>query len=303
MDVSGVLQSRMCGDRFDLSSAGRARDDGEMLRKEASERYRVHRGEQVDLEALDASDKGLWEKGSKSTHAEMMQEKLEELKELQNQLFAEGKHKVLVVMQAMDAGGKDGCVKNVFSSMDPQGVHVTAFKSPSEKELSHDFLWRVHREVPAKGMISVFNRSHYEDIIAVQVKNFFGEDVWKKRYRHVVDFEQMLTDEGTKIVKIFLNISKEEQRERLQDRLDNEEKHWKFNPDDLADRELWDDFMHVYADVLSKTSTEDAPWHVVPANRKWYRNLAVAQIMINALKDLKMEYPQITWDPKTIELK
>lgn len=271
-----------------------------MLKKQASEMYRVRGGGPVDLGALDPADTGLWTEGSKGAQKKLMKEKLKELKELQNLLYAEGKHKVLVVMQAMDTGGKDGCVRSVFSSMDPQGVHVAPFKAPSSVELSHDYLWRVHKQVPAKGMVAVFNRSHYEDIIAVRVKKIFGEDVWGKRYGHIMNFEQMLADEGTKIVKIFLNISKNEQRERLQARLDTPAKWWKFNPGDLADREHWDAFMSVYGDVLSRTSTEVAPWHVVPANRKWYRDLVVAQIMINALKDLDMQYPEVTWDPKSI---
>lgn len=285
-----------------LSYGGLSENDEGMLNKEASERYRVRHGEKVDMAQLDPADQGLWEEGSKREHKALLKEKLNELEELQTQLYAEGKHKVLVVIQAMDAGGKDGCVKKVFASMDPKGVHVSSFKKPSSKELAHDYLWRIHKQVPAKGMVSVFNRSHYEDIIAVRVKNIFPESVWEKRFDHIVNFEQMLVDEGTKIVKIFLNISKEEQRERLQDRLDHQEKWWKFNPGDLDDRAKWDEFMEAYEDVLGRTSTDDAPWHVVPANRKWYRNLVVAQIMINALKDLKMEYPKVEWDPKEMKV-
>lgn len=277
-------------------------DDLAMLRSEASELYKVKPGEVVDVTSFDPSDQALWEVGVKEEYKKIFKEQLAELRELQNVLYAEGKHKVLVVMQAMDAGGKDGCVKKVFSTMDPQGVHVSAFKAPNKKELAHDFLWRVHQKVPAKGMISVFNRSHYEDIIAVRVKKIFGEDVWRKRYNHIVNFEQMLADEGTKIVKIFLNISKDEQKGRLQDRLDNPDKWWKFNPGDLDDRAQWSEFMEAYNDVLSKTSTDEAPWHVVPANKKWYRNLAVAQIMINALKDLQMEYPKVEWNAEDMEV-
>ena len=273
-----------------------------MLNKEASERCRIYPGEKVDVNQLDPADQGLWVEGCKAEYKALMKEKLKELEELQTQLYAESKHKVLVVMQAMDAGGKDGCVKRVFSSMDPKGVHVSPFKKPSAKELSHDYLWRIHKQAPAEGMVSVFNRSHYEDIIAVRVKNIFPKDVWEKRYDHIVNFEQMLADEGTKIVKVFLNISKEEQRERLQDRLDNQDKWWKFNPGDLDDRAMWDDFMEAYGDLFSRTSTDDAPWHVVPANRKWYRNLVVAQIIINALKDLNMEYPKVDWNSNEMKV-
>lgn len=273
-----------------------------MLTDEASVMYRVEPGVEIDLTTQDPSDKGLWEDGSKSIHKAMLLEKLDELKALQNLLFAEGKQKVLIVVQAMDAGGKDGCAKNVFSSMDPQGLHVKAFKSPHKEELAHDFLWRVHKAAPPKGMIAVFNRSHYEDIIAVRVKKLFPEKVWKNRYRHVVDFEKMLSDEGTKIVKIFLNISKEEQRERLQARLDVPAKLWKFDPGDLVDRARWDEFMVAYSDLISKTSYDHAPWHVVPSDRKWYRNLVVAQIVINALKDLKMEFPEVKWNPEDMHV-
>ncbi|MFC4993723.1 PPK2 family polyphosphate kinase [Rubritalea tangerina] len=269
-----------------------------MLIDEASTRYRVEPGQVIDLNMLDSSDKGLWVSGVKAEHSDLLHEKLAELKALQNQLFAEGKHKVLVVIQAMDAGGKDGCAKKVFSSMDPQGVHVKAFKAPHEEELSYDFLWRIHKAVPQKGMIAVFNRSHYEDIIAVRVKRLFPEQVWKNRYRHVIDFEKMLADEGTKIVKIFLNISKEEQGERLQARLDDPAKLWKFEPEDLADRKRWGEFMEAYSDLLSRTSTDYAPWHIVPADRKWYRNLVVAQIMINALRELDMKFPEVKWKPE-----
>ncbi|MEO1857153.1 MAG: PPK2 family polyphosphate kinase [Rubritalea sp.] len=271
-----------------------------MLTNEASLMYRVYPGGEVDLTSQDPSDKGVWKNSSKSDYEAMMQEKLDELKSLQNMLFAEGKHKVLIVVQAMDAGGKDGCARNVFSSMDPQGVHVKAFKAPHEEELDHDFLWRVHKAVLSRGMISVFNRSHYEDLIAVRVKKLCPEKVWRNRYRHIVDFEKMLSDEGTKIVKIFLNISKEEQRERLQARLDDPDKLWKFEPGGLADRARWDDFMVAYNELISETSYDHAPWHVVPSDRKWYRNLVVAQIVINALKELKMEFPEAEWDPKDI---
>jgi PPK2 family polyphosphate:nucleotide phosphotransferase len=209
---------------------------------------------------------------------------------------------VLVVMQAMDTGGKDGCIKHVFSHIDPQGIHVRSFKKPSEEEMSYDFLWRVHAKVPHRGQLVIFNRSHYEDIIAVRVKKLFPDEVWKRRQRHVVEFERMLAEEGTTIVKIFLHISKQEQKKRLEARLENPMKHWKFNPDDLADRARWDEFMHAYEDVIGKTSTEFAPWFIVPADRKWYRNLCVARIMLDTLKGLDMELPKIDWEPKDVRI-
>jgi len=268
--------------------------------KRSSREYRVKEGEQIDLTKMETRDKSLYD-GGKQDHYEELHELREELREMQNLLYAEGKHKLLVVIQAMDTGGKDGCVKSVFGRVDPQGINVSAFKKPSEEELAHDYLWRIHQHVPANGMISVFNRSHYEDIIAVRVKKIFPESVWSKRYRHIIEFERMLADEGTKIVKIFLNISKEEQKERLQERLDDTAKHWKFNPGDLEDRERWDEFMVAYSELISKTSTDHAPWYVIPADRKWYRNLTVSQIVIDAIKSLNMDYPQIEWNPETFQ--
>jgi PPK2 family polyphosphate:nucleotide phosphotransferase len=202
----------------------------------------------------------------------------------------------------MDTGGKDGCVKHVFSRVDPQGVHVKAFKKPNQDELSRDFLWRVHPHVPGNGQIVIFNRSHYEDILAVRVKKIFEDEVWKRRYRHVIEFERMLAEEGTTILKIFLHITKDEQKRRIESRLVNPDKHWKLNPEDLADRARWDDFQRAYEDLIAKTSTEDAPWYVVPANRKWYRNLVVARLVVDTLKGLGMSYPKLGWDPQSVTL-
>jgi len=221
----------------------------------------------------------------------------------QRVLYAQGKKKLLIVIQAMDTGGKDGCIRKVLSRVDPQGVKVTSFKAPSTKELSHDFLWRVHQVVPASGEIAVFNRSHYEDIVAVRVKKLAEQSVWQKRYQHIVDFERMLADEGTTILKFFLHISKDEQRRRLQSRLDRPEKHWKFFPEDLADRELWDDFMGAYEDVIEQTSTDQAPWFVIPSDLKWYRDFCVSQIISDALDGMDLQYPKITWDPGEIVVK
>jgi PPK2 family polyphosphate:nucleotide phosphotransferase len=269
--------------------------------KNASERYIVKPGSKVKLNKIDTTDKSLYE-GGKEHHHDELHELREELREMQNLLYAEGKQKLLVVIQAMDTGGKDGCVKTVFGRVDPQGIQVHPFKKPSDEELAHDFLWRIHQHVPANGMISVFNRSHYEDIIAVKVKKILPESIWSNRYRHIVEFERMLAEEGTKIVKIFLHISKDEQKERLQARLDDPGKHWKFNPEDLKDRAKWDYFMKEYENVLEKTSTDEAPWFIIPADRKWYRNLVVSQIIIDALKSLNMNYPEIGWDPSKMKI-
>ena len=268
----------------------------------ALEKYLVKPGSKVDLKKIDPNDRDLFGDGGKEDSFEAFDKLQDELQHLQKLLYAQNKHRILVVIQAMDTGGKDGCVKHVFSRIDPQGIIVRPFKKPNEEELARDFLWRVHEKVPRDGQLVIFNRSHYEDIIAVKVKKLFPEKVWKQRFRHVVEFERMLAEEGTTIVKIYLHISKEEQKERLESRLENPDKHWKFNPDDLMDRVLWDDFMDTYEDLLPTTSTEHAPWYVVPANRKWYRNLVVARIMVDTLKQLDMKFPEIDWDPKEMKV-
>jgi PPK2 family polyphosphate:nucleotide phosphotransferase len=268
--------------------------------KGARERYLVRHGSKVDLGKIDAQEKALFGTGGKLEQEPQFDKLRMELQELQKVLYAQNRHRVLVVLQAMDTGGKDGCIKNVFSRIDPQGIHVCSFKKPTAEELGHDFLWRIHSKVPANGQLVIFNRSHYEDIIAVRVKKLFPEAVWSRRYRHVMEFERMLVEEGTTLVKVFLHISKDEQKRRLEGRLANPVKQWKVNPDDLKDRALWGEFMHVYEDVISHTSTPQAPWYVVPANRKWYRDLCVARIMVDTLKHLQMEFPPISWDPGAI---
>ncbi len=273
-----------------------------MAVKGAIERYRVNKKGSFKLKDYTTSDNSFFKHGGKGEHSTYLDELTSELKELQNQLYAQGKHRVLVVIQAMDTGGKDGTVKSVFCKVDPQGIHVEPFKKPSEEELAHDFLWRVHSKVPRNGQIVVFNRSHYEDIIAVKVKEIYPKSVWKPRYQHVVDFEKMLAEEGTTIVKIFLNISKDEQKERLQARLDNPAKHWKFNPDDLKDRACWDEFQEAYEDVIEKTDSDLSPWYIVPADSKWFRNLVVTRIMIDTLKGLNMQYPESDWLAEDMEI-
>jgi len=268
----------------------------------ALERYWVQPGSKVDFSKFESGEKSLFKGAGKAEFDPQFRILQDQLQDLQKMLYAENKHRVLVVMQAMDTGGKDGCIKHVFSHIDPQGIHVRSFKKPSEEELSYDFLWRVHSKVPHRGQLVIFNRSHYEDIIAVRVKKLFPDEVWKRRQRHVVEFERMLAEEGTTIVKIFLHISKEEQKRRLETRLKDPVKHWKFNPDDLADRARWNEFMETYEDVIGKTSTDFAPWFVVPADRKWYRNLCVARIMLDTLGRLDMKLPEIDWDPKSIQI-
>ena len=268
----------------------------------ALERYLVKPGDKVDLAKIDTGERTLFQGGGKDDFEPQFDELQDQLQTLQKKLYAQNKHRILVVMQAMDTGGKDGCIKHVFSRIDPQGIHVYSFKKPSAEELAHDFLWRVHPKVPSTGQLVIFNRSHYEDIVAVRVKKLFPDEVWKRRQRHVAEFERMLAEEGTTIVKIFLHISKDEQKRRLQSRIDNPAKHWKIHPDDLTDRARWSDFMTAYEEVIGKTSTDQAPWYVVPADRKWYRNLCVARIMLDTLKKLEMEFPPIDWDPKALKI-
>lgn len=268
----------------------------------AIERYRVKPGTSIQLSEIDCGEKTLFMGQHRSDVEPQFRELQDELQRLQKILYAQNKHRILIVMQAMDTGGKDGCIKNVFSHIDPQGIRVHSFKKPTEEELSYDFLWRIHQKVPHRGQLAIFNRSHYEDIIAVRVKKLYEDAIWKRRQKHVLDFERMLTEEGTTIIKFFLHISKDEQKRRLEARLANPEKHWKFHPDDLADRGRWNDFMTAYQEVINETSTAHAPWYVIPADRKWYRNLCVARIMVETLKNLDMKLPNIQWDPKQIHI-
>ena len=196
----------------------------------------------------------------------------------------------------MDTGGKDGVIREVFQGVNPQGVKVASFKAPTAEELDHDYLWRVHKHVPGRGELTIFNRSHYEDVLVVRVHRLVEKGVWKKRYDQINAFEKMLAEEGVTIAKFFLHITKEEQQQRLQSRLDDSTKHWKFNPGDLKERELWDAYMEAYEDLLGKTSSREAPWYIVPSNRKWYRNLVVASVLVELLKGLKMSFPAPSGD-------
>lgn len=253
--------------------------------------YRVPPDTPVTLSQHDPDAKTGFEGGKEEGKAALPALK-RQLAELQTRLWADSSQSLLVVIQAIDTGGKDGTIRHVFSGINPQGVHVRGFRAPSETELAHDYLWRVHQQTPEDGAITIFNRSHYEDVLVVRVKNLVPEEVWSKRFHHIREFERMLSDEGTRVVKLFLNISKEEQRDRLQKRLEEPDKHWKFNKDDLKDRALWDDYQKAFSETLSMTSTDYAPWYVVPANRKWYRNLVVSRILIETLEDMDPRYPE-----------
>jgi len=254
-------------------------------------RYRVAPGTSIDLKQWDPDDKRQFDGDKEAGRAALpvLNARLEALQEL---LWAEEKHKVLIVLQGMDTAGKDGTIRHVFEGVNPQGVKVASFKVPTPEELAHDYLWRIHRQTPGKGEMVIFNRSHYEDVLVVRVHNFVPPAVWGRRYDQINAFERQLAEEGTTILKFFLHISKDEQKQRLQDRLDDREKRWKFATGDLAERKLWDDYMAAYTAVLEKTSTEYAPWYIVPANRKWYRDLVISHAIIGALEGLDMRYPE-----------
>lgn len=223
--------------------------------------------------------------------------------ELQNRLFAEGKRSLLVILQGMDSSGKDGTVRAVFNTCGPIGVTVSSFKAPTPDELAHDYLWRVHKLTPARGMIGIFNRSHYEDVLVVKVRKFAPPEAIERRYDEINQFEKMLSQNGTKILKFMLHISKEEQAVRLQERVDDAAKRWKFNPGDLDDRALWDDYMKAYEEALSRCSTPHAPWHVIPADRNWVRNGIIARIVRQTLEEMDPQFPAPKgWDPAAVKI-
>lgn len=264
------------------------------------DRYRIRPGSDLSLSDFDPRDRTLYPDISKARAKDVLGEHTARLAGLQRALWAEGRQSLLVVLQAMDTGGKDGTIRKVFSGVNPQGVDVTGFGVPSETELAHDYLWRVHARTPGAGRIAVFNRSHYEDVLVVRVRRLVPRTRWVRRFGHIRDFEQMLSDEGTTIRKIMLHISKDEQKERLEARLADPTKGYKFNASDLETRERWDQYMSAYEEALSETSTEAAPWYVVPADRKWYRNLVVTRILIDALESMDPQFPEAEFDPSSI---
>jgi PPK2 family polyphosphate:nucleotide phosphotransferase len=251
--------------------------------------YLVKPGHSLKLSSHDPGDRGDFK--DKDDAADAIEKNLKKLKALQNILYAEAKHAVLVVFQAMDAGGKDGAIEHVFSGINPQGCSVTSFKVPSHDELAHDYLWRIHAATPGRGMIGIFNRSHYESVLVERVNDLAPKRVWSKRYDHINAFEKMLADEGTVILKFFLHISKEEQKKRMEDRLNDSSKNWKFNKQDLIERKSWSDYMKAYADAIEKCSTDYAPWLVVPSDHKWFRNWVISDTLVRTLEKLPMKYP------------
>lgn len=246
-------------------------------------------GHRVDLADYDPDYKDDYP--DKDAAQDQLKVNRDRLRELQNVLWAEGKHALLIVLQAMDAGGKDSTIQHVMQGVNPQGVQVTSFKVPTTEELAHDFLWRIHHHTPARGYIGIFNRSHYEDVLVVRVENLVPPEVWRARYDHINHFERLLADSGVTILKFFLHISKDEQKKRFEDRLEEPDKNWKFSRDDLKVREKWDQYMGAYEDALTRCNTDYAPWFIVPANRKWYRNLVISNTIVETLECLNMQYP------------
>jgi PPK2 family polyphosphate:nucleotide phosphotransferase len=253
-------------------------------------RYRITPGSSVRLARFDPDETREAKSGAKTE--KLFTDLNERLEILQERLWADRRHKVLVVLQGLDTSGKDGTIRHVFEGVNPLGVRVASFKAPTEEERAHDFLWRVHRQVPGSGEMAIFNRSHYEDVLVARVRKLVPKEVWKARYRQIVDFERLLAESGTTILKFFLHIDRDEQKRRLEARLADPQKRWKFRLADLEDRKLWDDYTAAYEDALGKTSQKHAPWYVVPANKKWYRNLVVAKILVQALEKLDLREPE-----------
>lgn len=269
-----------------------------------TDKFLVREGAKVDLKDHRTDYTGDY--SDKDGAVEDLQKNVERLKELQDVLYAQNVHSLLIIFQAMDAAGKDGAIEHVMSGVNPQGCHVTSFKQPSAEELDHDFLWRCAKAVPERGRIGIFNRSHYEEVLVVRVHPEIlqnqplpaavksDKDIWKKRFRAIRNFEENLADNGTHILKFFLNVSKEEQKERFIARADEPEKHWKFSMGDVKERAHWDDYMKAYTDAIEATSTEKAPWYIIPADKKWFTRLAVSEVIVQTLESMDLHYPKVT---------
>jgi len=257
-----------------------------------SKKFRVEPGSKVKLDAVNARYKG--EHEDKDSAQPELEKYVQKLLGLQYLLYAENKRSLLIVLQGMDAAGKDGTISHVLGAMNPQGCRVYGFKTPSAEEQAHDFLWRIHKVTPQKGFVVVFNRSHYEGVLVVRVHNLVPNEVWGKRYDEINAFEQQLFNEGTNILKFFLHINKEEQLDRFKQRLDDPGRRWKISESDYAEREYWDEYQKAYEEAISKCSTSYAPWYIIPSNHKWFRNLAVSQIIVDTLESLNMKLPEPT---------
>ena len=257
-------------------------------------RYKVKPGSRVVLEDMSTNDTQDLDRDSAK---KIYRRNLKSLDRMQERLYAESKQSLLLVLQAMDTAGKDSTIRKVAGDLNPQGCRVTGFKAPTAEELSHDFLWRVHDHAPPRGHIGIFNRSHYEDVLVVRVKGLAPADVVEGRYDRINEFERLLADAGTRIIKVMLHITKDYQLSRLKKRLEDPEKHWKFNPDDLKERARWDDYMDAYQIALERCSTDHAPWYVVPAEKRWFRNALVTQLLVDAIEDMNPRYPDPGYDP------
>lgn len=266
-----------------------------------TERYRIKEGRKVRFSQFDPDETAGFP-GKKEEGLEELASLRRKLEPLQEMLYAEHKHKVLVVLQGIDTSGKDGTIRRVFEGVNPQGVRVVRFREPTPDEQDHDFLWRAHRQTPGNGEMVIFNRSHYEGVLVERVHKLVPKAVWQRRYRQINEFERLLSEEGTRILKFFLHIDAKEQKKRLQARLDDPSKQWKFNESDLRERKFWTEYMKAYEAALEKTSTERAPWYLVPANHGWFRDLVVCSVLVQALQTLKPRYPPIAVDPKSIKV-
>jgi PPK2 family polyphosphate:nucleotide phosphotransferase len=262
--------------------------------------FRIASGDHIRLADFNPSYKGKYEKNEALKKVEELRQKMNDL---QQRLFAERKRSLLIVLQALDAGGKDGVIKHVIGSMNPDGCHVANFKEPTQQELAHDFLWRIEAQTPAKGEIAIFNRSQYEDVLIVRVHNLVPKSVWSQRYEQINNFERRLVQNGTHILKFFLHIGKEEQLERFDERLDDPAKRWKISEADYAEREYWDDYLRAYEDAFERCNTDDAPWFVIPADHKWFRDLAVSEIIVSTMEGMNYQVPQPTVDLQEIRRK
>jgi len=258
------------------------------------EHFKVAPGSKVKLKEIDPSFKGS-HKDHKAA-AEEIDHYQKKLRELQELLYAERRHSLLICLQAPDTGGKDGVINHVLGAMNPQGCRVAAFKQPTAEELAHDFLWRAHKVAPGRGEVVIFNRSHYEDVLVVRVHNLVSKEVWSRRYGLINDFENALAAHDTQILKFYLHISKEEQLKRFKERLDDPTKYWKISEADYKERAYWDEYMKAYEEALMKCSTRHAPWFIIPANHKWFRNLAIARIVVEHFETLDLKFPKPTVD-------
>jgi PPK2 family polyphosphate:nucleotide phosphotransferase len=253
-------------------------------------RYRITPEHPISLANFDPNESEYYE--SKQDVKKELKKQCKRLAKLQERLYAQNKYSLLIVLQAMDTGGKDGTIKHVFSRVNPQGCRVWSFKAPTTEELNHDFLWRYHQRTPKRGMITIFNRSHYEDVLVVRVKQLVSPEEWQQRYQMINEFERWLTLNNTKVVKFFLHISKDEQKRRLERRLHNPDKRWKFSSNDIQERKFWDMYQHAFEDAINQCSTTYAPWYVIPANKKWYRNLVIARTVADTIEQLNPQYPE-----------